>query len=112
MQSLGAVVLGVNTDSMKSHERFARLFKLPFPLLADPERKIVNAYGVHSSNGVLGWLGMGTRRVTFLVGPDGRICEIWPQVSVSGHASEVLAAINRHRLAAEGDSPIAAPFRG
>jgi peroxiredoxin Q/BCP len=112
IRSLGAVVLGVNTDSVKSHERFARLFRLPFPLLADPERKIVSAYGVHSPNSMLGWLGMGTRRVTFLIGPDGRICEIWPQVSVSGHAAEVLAAIERHRISMEGDSKIAAPFRG
>jgi peroxiredoxin Q/BCP len=87
------VVLGVSTDSVKSHERFARLFKLPFPLVADPEKKVVSAYGVYAEKSFMGRIGLGTHRVTFLIGPDGRIAALWPKVKASGHAAEILAMV-------------------
>jgi thioredoxin-dependent peroxiredoxin len=90
----GAVVLGVSTDSVKSHQKFAEKYKLPFPLLADADKKIVEAYGVWGEKKFLGHKYMGTNRVTFLIDPDGRIKKIWPKVKPAEHAKEVLDAIS------------------
>ena len=90
----GAVVLGVSTDSAKSHGKFATKFKLPFPLLADEDKSIVQAYGVWGQKSFMGRKYMGTHRVTFLIGPDGRIKKIWTEVKPAEHAKDVLAALS------------------
>lgn len=92
-QAKGAVVLGVSTDAVKVHDKFAAKFRLPFPLLADDEKKIVQAYGVWGEKRFMGRKYLGTHRVTFLIGPDGRIKKIWPTVKPDEHALEVLAAL-------------------
>lgn len=92
-KKMGAVVLGVSTDAVKSHNRFAEKFKLPFPLLADEDRKIVEAYGVWGTKSFMGRKFEGTHRVTFLIGPDGFIVKIWPKVKPETHVEEVLAAL-------------------
>ncbi len=92
-QSKGAIILGVSTDSLKSHEKFVEKHNLPFPLLADEDRKIVEGYGVWGLKSFLGHKYMGIHRVTFLIGPDGRIRKIWPKVKPNAHAAEVLAAL-------------------
>ena len=89
----GAVVLGVSTDSAKSHDKFVEKFKLPFTLLADEDKKIVEAYGVWGPKTFMGLKYVGTYRVTFLIGPDGRIKKIWATVKPAEHAAEVLAAL-------------------
>jgi peroxiredoxin Q/BCP len=89
----GAVVLGVSTDPVKSHDKFAAKFKLPFTLLADEDKKIVQAYGVWGEKSFMGRKYQGTHRVTFLIGPDGCIKKIWPKVKPDKHAEEVLAAL-------------------
>jgi len=89
----GAVVFGISPDSAKSHQKFAEKFKLPFTLLADDEKRIVEAYGVWGQKSFLGKKYMGTYRVTFLIGPDARIKKIWPKVKPAEHAEEVLAAL-------------------
>jgi peroxiredoxin Q/BCP len=89
----GAVVLGVSTDSVKSHDKFVEKFKLPFTLLADEDKKIVEAYGVWGEKSFMGRKYLGTHRVTFLIGSDGWIKQIWPQVKPDEHAAEVLAAL-------------------
>jgi peroxiredoxin Q/BCP len=89
----GAVVLGVSTDTVKSHDKFVAKFKLPFTLLADEDKKIVEAYGVWGEKSFMGRKYPGTHRVTFLIGPDGRIKKIWPAVKPEEHAEEVLAAL-------------------
>ena len=89
----GAVVLGVSVDSVKSHDKFLDKFKLPFTLVADEDKKIVQAYGVWGEKTFMGRKYLGTYRVTFLIGPDGRIKKIWPQVKPEEHAEEVLAAL-------------------
>jgi peroxiredoxin Q/BCP len=89
----GAVVLGVSTDPVKSHDKFVEKFKLPFTLLADEDKQIVEAYGVWGEKSFMGRKYPGTHRVTFLIGPDGRIKNIWPQVKSDEHATEVLAAL-------------------
>jgi peroxiredoxin Q/BCP len=89
----GAVVLGVSTDSVKSHDKFVRKYNLPFTLLADEDKKIVKAYGVWGRKMLFGVLYNGIHRVTFLIGPDGRIRKIWPDVKPEEHAKEVLDAL-------------------
>jgi peroxiredoxin Q/BCP len=89
----GVIVLGVSTDSAKSHDKFIAKYQLPFTLLVDDEKKIVEAYGVWGEKSFLGKKYLGTHRVTFLVGPDGRIRKVWPKVKPERHVPEVLAAL-------------------
>lgn len=92
-EKAGVVVLGVSTDSVKKHDKFVDKFQLPFTLLADEDKSIVEAYGVWGKKKFMGREYMGTHRVTFLIGPDGKIKRIWPTVKPEEHAAEVLAAI-------------------
>ena len=92
-QKKGAVVLGCSPDAAKAHEKFTKKFNLPFPLLLDEEKKIINAYGVWGQKTFMGRKYMGVYRVTFLIGKEGRIKRIWPDVKPEEHAAEVLAAI-------------------
>ena len=89
----GAVVFGVSPDSVKSHDKFVDKFKLPFTLLADEDKKIVQAYGVWGEKSFMGRKYLGVYRVTFLIGADGLIKKIWPEVKPEEHAVEVLAAL-------------------
>jgi peroxiredoxin Q/BCP len=89
----GAVIFGVSTDPVKKHDKFVEKFKLPFMLLADEDKKIVEAYGVWGEKSFMGRKYLGTHRVTFLIGPDGKIKKIWPAVKPEEHAAEVLAAL-------------------
>ncbi len=89
----GAIVLGVSVDPVKSHDKFVEKFKLPFPLLADEDKKIVEAYGVWGQKSFMGRKYLGIHRVTFLIGPDGKIRKIWPKVKPEEHAEEVLAEL-------------------
>ena len=89
----GAIILGVSPDSVKSHDKFVEKFKLPFTLLADEDKKIVEAYGVWGEKSFMGKKYLGVYRVTFLIGPDGTIKKIWPAVKPEEHAAEVLAAL-------------------
>jgi len=89
----GAVVLGVSPDPVKSHVKFIEKHRLPFTLLADEDKAIANAYGVWGEKSFMGRKYMGNHRVTFLIGPDGRIARLWPAVKPETHAAEVLQAI-------------------
>ena len=93
LKAKGAVVLGVSADSVKSHDKFAEKFQLPFDLLSDDSKTIVEAYGVWGQKSFMGRKYMGIHRVTFLIGPDGRIKKIWPTVKPVEHVGEVLAAL-------------------
>jgi peroxiredoxin Q/BCP len=89
----GAEVLGVSIDPVKKHDKFVEKYDLPFTLLADTNRQIVEAYGVWGLKKFMGKEYMGTHRVTFLIGPDGIIQNIWPTVNPEEHAADVLAAL-------------------
>ena len=88
----GIAVLGVSIDDEKSHRKFADKFSLPFPLLADTDKKIVTAYGVWGEKSMYGRKYMGIHRVTYLIDEKGRIAAVWPKVKPEDHADEVLAA--------------------
>ena len=89
-----AVVLGVSPDPVKSHDKFVEKFKLPFTLLADEDKKIVEAYGVWGQKSFMGRKYLGTYRVTFLIDAVGRIKKIWPKVKPDEHAEEVLKELD------------------
>jgi len=89
----GATILGVSTDTLKSHGKFAAKYHLPFELLVDEDKSIVQAYGVWGEKRFMGRKYQGTHRVTFLIGPDGKIKRVWPAVKPDQHAAEVLSAI-------------------
>jgi peroxiredoxin Q/BCP len=88
--ALNAVVLGVSLDTVESHKTFCSKDSLTFKLLADPDHKVIDAYGVPvSSMGPVKF----AKRQTFLIGPDGKVLKVWPDVKVANHSDEVLAAI-------------------
>ena len=92
-QKAGAVILGVSVDPLKAHDKFINKFKLPFALIADEDKTVVQKYGVWGQKSFMGRKYMGIHRVTFLIDPEGRIKRIWPLVKPEQHADEVLAAI-------------------
>jgi thioredoxin-dependent peroxiredoxin len=89
----GVVVLGVSPDDEASHTSFATKFGLPFRLLADPEGRVADAYGVWKEKNNYGRTYMGVERTTFLIDEQGKIAKIYPRVQVDGHIDEVLAAL-------------------
>jgi peroxiredoxin Q/BCP len=92
-QKRGAVVLGVSTDSAASHDKFVKKFSLPFPLLADEQKQIVQDYGVWGEKSFMGRKYLGTNRVTFLIDGAGKIQKIWAKVKPEEHAAEILALL-------------------
>ena len=88
----GIKVFGVSTDDEKSHQKFISKFQLPFDLLADTDKTIVNDYGVWGEKSMYGKKYMGTNRKTFLIDADGKIAKIFDKVDVAAHADEVLEA--------------------
>src|SRR4029079_2378785 len=93
IRSRGAVVLGVSTDSVASHKKFKDKFELNFPLLADTDKKIVEAYGTWKEKSMYGRKYMGIERTTFVVDEQGKISNIFPKVKVNEHYDEVLGAL-------------------
>jgi peroxiredoxin Q/BCP len=93
VQGQGAVLLGVSPDSVASHQKFARKHGLEFPLLADTDKTVSQAYGVWVEKNMYGRKYFGVERSTFLIGPDGRLERIWRKVSPKGHVAQVLAAL-------------------
>jgi peroxiredoxin Q/BCP len=86
-------VLGVSTNSAESHDRFATNNELTFPLLADTDAKIAEAYGVLRSFGKM------AERATFLIDREGVVRAVWPRVSITGHTGEILGKIEELGLA-------------
>jgi len=97
LKALDAVVLGVSADHVESHKRFAEKYGLNFPLLADPERKVIGAYGAWGKKNLYGKEVEGVLRQTFLIDPEGRIAKVWRKVSPEGHALEVAEALKALR---------------
>ena len=92
--SQNAKVIGVSTDSVKSHQNFKAKFDLPFPLIADQDRQIVNSYGVWVEKKNYGRVYMGIARTTFVIDETGHIAEIFGNVRVKGHVENVSSVIN------------------
>ncbi len=91
-QSAGVAVVGVSTDGVASHQKFKAKHGLNFPLLADEERTLAEAFGVWVEKSMYGKTYMGMERASFLIDADGVVRQIWRKVKVPGHADAVLAA--------------------
>ncbi len=92
--SAKAVVFGVSIDSAASHAKFIKKHSLPFPILVDEDKKIVEAYGVWVEKSMYGKKYMGTERSTFIIGGDGKIRAVLRKVKPGEHVEAVLAALN------------------
>lgn len=90
-KKLNCVVFGISTDTEKSHKKFEEKFDLPFTLLADTEKKVVNAYGVWAPKKFMGREFLGTLRSSFLINPEGKVAKVYEKVKPEVHAEEVLA---------------------
>ena len=93
LQDAGVVVLGVSGDDAASHERFAAKYDLPFPLLADPDRAMQEAYGVWGQKNLYGRSFTGTKRTSFLIDPDGIVRHVFERPKTAAHTEEVLAKL-------------------
>jgi peroxiredoxin Q/BCP len=85
----GAVVIGVSLDSVESHAKFSKEYKLPFAILSDSKKDVARAYGV------LGVGGLLAKRITFIINKEGKMTHIFPKVDVKRHSEEVLKALDQ-----------------
>jgi peroxiredoxin Q/BCP len=88
-----AVVFGISIDSVKAHTKFVTKYSLPFPLISDEEKKIVEAYGVWVEKSMYGRKYMGTERSTFIIDANGKIHAIFRKVKPEEHVDVILAAL-------------------
>jgi peroxiredoxin Q/BCP len=92
-KKLGAVVLGVSTDSSASHAKFRDKYSLNFPLLADESHEVSEKYGAWREKNMYGKKSMGIQRSTYLIDAEGKVARVWKKVSVDGHDAAVLEAL-------------------
>lgn len=86
----GFAIIGISTDSVKSHKKFENKFDLPFPLIADEDKVIVEKYGVWGEKKFMGKTFMGTIRTTFLIDEKGAIKKILTKIDTANHSQQVL----------------------
>jgi len=96
-RKLGATVLGVSRDSVKSHDNFCAKQGFRFPLVSDADEALCKAFDVIHEKNMYGRKVLGVVRSTFLISPDGRIAQEWRGVKVPGHADAVLDALKAHQ---------------
>ncbi|MCO6474580.1 MAG: thioredoxin-dependent thiol peroxidase [Melioribacteraceae bacterium] len=89
-KKLKAEVIGISKDSVKSHQKFIEKNNLPFTLLSDEEKKVLEKYDVWKEKSMYGKKYMGIERTTFLIDENGKIIKIYPKVKVNGHAENIL----------------------
>ena len=90
LRSKGITVIGVSPDNERKHKKFEQKFSLPFPLLADPDKEIIDAFGVWGEKIFWGRKYMGTHRVTFLINESGVIEHVIDKVDTKDHAAQIL----------------------
>jgi peroxiredoxin Q/BCP len=94
IRKLDAVVIGVSADGGDSHRKFAAKYKLPFPLLSDPERTVMRKYGAYGEKVLYGKKTVGVIRSTVWIGPDGKVKKHWARVAnAAEHPARVLEAL-------------------
>jgi peroxiredoxin Q/BCP len=93
LQKAGLTVLGISADKPSAQKKFKEKYDLPYTLLADPEKKIADEFGVLKEKNMYGKKVMGIERTTFLIGPDGKIAHVFEKVKPDGHAEEVLEKV-------------------
>jgi peroxiredoxin Q/BCP len=93
VENKGAVVLGVSADTTESHQQFKEKYSLPFPLLSDESKKVLEKYGVWQKKVRDGKETMGIVRTTVLIDKEGKVKKVWSPVDVTGHAQDVLSSL-------------------
>jgi peroxiredoxin Q/BCP len=94
IQKLGAVVIGVSPDGSAAHQKFRAKYKLPFPLLSDPDKKVMAKYGAWGEKVLYGKKTIGVIRSTVWIGPKGDVLKHWKRVpKAEAHPEHVLAAL-------------------
>lgn len=96
-RKIKAAVLGVSIDSTASHKKFADKYDLPFTLLSDEKKEVVEKYGVWKEKSMYGKKYMGIERTTFIIDEAGKIQNIFPKVKVAGHVNEVMQALKGNK---------------
>jgi thioredoxin-dependent peroxiredoxin len=98
LRKRGAVVLGISPDTRESHQKFAKKYGLPFPLLSDPDKKVMVKYGAFGEKVMYGRKTEGVIRSTVWIGPDGKIRKHWKRVAKAAeHPAQVLEALRDAR---------------
>ena len=92
-EAAGSAILGISPDNQADHVKFAEKYALPFPLLADPDHVVAEAYGVWKEKNNYGKKYMGIERTTFVIDKDGKVAKIYPRVKVDQHADRVLEVV-------------------
>jgi peroxiredoxin Q/BCP len=87
----------MSADTVKSHKKFKRKYDLPYPLLADPDKDVLRAFGVWGEKKLFGKAYEGIHRTTYVIDPEGRVRKVFENVSPGGHGTEVLDYL-RHEL--------------
>jgi thioredoxin-dependent peroxiredoxin len=90
-KKIGVEVIGISTDSVKSHKKFRDAYELPFTLLADENKEMVGEYGVFGEKKFMGRTYMGVKRTSFLIDPKGKVAKVYEKVKPLAHAAEVIA---------------------
>jgi len=90
-----AEVLGMSADSVESHAKFSKKYKLPFTLLSDPSKKMIEEYGAWGEKKFMGRAYLGIIRMSYLIDPKGKVAKIYPKVKPAEHAAEVLADLQQ-----------------
>jgi thioredoxin-dependent peroxiredoxin len=98
LKDWGIILFGCSVDSADAHRAFAAKYRLPFPLLLDPDKKIAKAYGADNGIPILGL----DKRITYVIGEDGRIAAVYPHVDPATHADQII-----HDLGADQPHPAA-----
>ena len=94
LQKMGVTVLGISADNAASHQKFAAKYKLPFPLLSDLDRKVMEKYGAYGEKMMYGKKTMGVIRSTVWIGPDGKVKKHWARVAnAEQHPTKVIEAL-------------------
>ncbi len=92
-KKIKTVVLGVSPDSVESHKKFSEKYDLPFTLLSDDKKEVVQKYGVWKEKSMYGKKYMGVERTTFIIDEEGKIKKIFPKVKVDGHVDEIIKVL-------------------
>ena len=95
LRQRGVVVVGISPDQPASHEKFRAKYRLPFTLLADPEKRTLAAYGAWGEKVLYGKKTVGMIRSTFVIDGEGVVRKVFPRVKVDGHAEQVLEAVSK-----------------
>ena len=89
----GITVYGISPDNVESHQKFSAKYKLPFPLLSDPDHKVAERFGVWVEKNMYGKKSMGIARTTFVIGKDGKVAEVIAKVNTKAHVEQLLEVL-------------------